>query len=79
MGQGTGPNRRAFANARQRVAVAPAKRLLHAAALDQAKAHMRRAGRTALSEEDRDVYLAVFDRLFHDLGGVDGWLRMAAV
>jgi hypothetical protein len=55
----------------------PATRVLvHAAAMDAATRRMRAQGRTTLSDEDVDVYIATFDRLFHALGGVEGWLAM---
>jgi hypothetical protein len=52
------------------------KALVYAAAMDQAKARMRRAGRTTMSDEDADVMVTVLDRLFHDLGGPEAWMAM---
>jgi hypothetical protein len=58
------------------VIVRPTKPLVYAAAMDNAKAHMRAHGRAAMAEEDAEVYVAAFDRMFHDLGGVGAWLAM---
>jgi hypothetical protein len=50
------------------------KAVAYAAAMDQAKAHMRRAGRTVMTDEDADAMFEVSDRLFQELGGPAGWM-----
>jgi hypothetical protein len=56
--------------------VVASRSLIHAAAMDQARANMRSAGRTAMDDEDTDVFVAVFDRLFHELRGPEAWMAM---
>lgn len=50
--------------------------LVHAAAMDAAKASMRRAGRSVMNEEDAERFHAVFDALFQRIGGPEGWLAL---
>jgi hypothetical protein len=59
-----------------RMGIRATKALVYAAAMDQAKAHMRRAGRTMMDHEDADVMVAILDRIFHELGGPEGWMAM---
>lgn len=50
--------------------------MVHDAAMDAAKSRMRAEGRATLSDEDVEVYVEAFDRLFLTIGGPDGWLRL---
>lgn len=50
--------------------------MVHDAAMDAAKARMRADGRAALSEDDVEVYIEAFDRLFLTIGGPDAWLDL---
>jgi hypothetical protein len=50
--------------------------LLHAVAMDAAKANMRREGGTVLNAMDRMIGCDMFHRALDDLGGTDAWLAM---
>jgi hypothetical protein len=53
--------------------------LVHAAAMDAAKASMRAAGRSAMNDEDADRFHAVFEALFQRIGGSEGWLELESI